>query len=143
MCNSPLSGSRLGWAEKPPGSVPSRSEKHTDSSSSVSSKGGVPASTSAHVRPAWPMTLVFGPMPPIPCRGPGTFGHPFASAMLSPCTKRLRYHFADPPSRRMPCTIPVPVNQWYVAGSGSTGLGPLRRYRPRSASGMWPVTGRS
>ncbi len=28
------------------------------------------------------------------------------------CTQRLRYHSALPPSRRTPCTMPSPKNQW-------------------------------
>ena len=47
--------------------------------------------------------------------------------LISPRSARLRYHCALPPPRRRPCTIPVPVNQWYFSGSGGViGLGPLR-----------------
>ncbi len=80
----------------------------------------------AQVRPAWPITLVFGPK------------------SSSPRTQRLRYHSAFPSRRRRPWTMPVPVNQWYVAGStGRWGLGPLRSRRPSRPSGIVPVTSRS
>ena len=41
----------------------------------------------------------------------------------------------------MACTIPSPRNQWYVAGSGEIGFGPLRSSVPRSSLGMCPVIG--
>ena len=57
--------------------------------------GGVPDSTMAQVRPAWPMTLVLAP-----------------NALVAVATQRLRYHSARPSRRRTPWTIPSPVNQW-------------------------------
>ena len=43
-------------------------------------------------------------------------------------TIRARYQSARPSRSRTPCTMPSPMNQWWVAGStGVIGLGPLRR----------------
>lgn len=54
------------------------------SSSAVSSTGGLPASTSASVRPSIATTFVFTePLTPSACRGVGTAGSPSASVTLA------------------------------------------------------------
>ncbi|CCM62369.1 hypothetical protein BN381_110035 [Candidatus Microthrix parvicella RN1] len=53
-------------------------------------------------------------------------------------TQRLAYDLASPPSRRTPCNMPSPMNQWPV--SALTELDPLRTYSPASSSGIEPVT---
>ena len=61
-------------------------------------------------------------------RPPAGRSSPSAAATVPLRTQRLRYQAARPPSRRTPCTMPSPTNQWYASGSGGlTGLGPLRR----------------
>ena len=78
--------------------------------------------------PRGAITFVFAVPSLIPWRGPGVRGHPFISVSESDRTYRLRYQFARPSAMPTPCTMPVPMNQWYVDGSSTaTGLGPLRR----------------
>ena len=69
--------------------------------------GRRPASTIAHVVPANPPTLVFGP--------------PWPPGM----TYRLRYHSALPPRRRTPWTMPSPTNQCAAAASGAGRVRPV------------------
>src|SRR5258708_35411155 len=74
--------------------------------------------------------------------GPFRVGSPSAAATVAERTQRFRYHSARPSRILTPCTMPSPVNQWYVVGSGVvSGLGPFRREPPAKASGRDPVTG--
>lgn len=99
------------------------------SSSALRATGAVPASTSAHVRPACPMVFVLT-VPRTRPGGAGTGSTPRPCATASDLIQRLRYHSARPSRMRTPCTIPSPVNQWWTAGFGAAsgnGLGPIRR----------------
>jgi len=89
-----------------PGNVPKKSLRPTVSSSYVSSTGQLPASTIAHVVPANPPTLVFGPPGELFQLRPGMSACPRASLSRVDPTYRLRYHSARPPRSRTPCTIP-------------------------------------
>ena len=66
----------------------------------------------------------------MPARGLGRPGNgsPRVAHTAGLRTQRLRYQQAFPSRSDTPCTMPSPLNQWYVAGSTSAaGLGPLRR----------------
>lgn len=54
-------------------------------------------------------------------------------------TQRLRYHSARPSRSWMPCTMPLPLNQW-VGVTPGLGLWPLRSRRPLSSGGRVPST---
>ena len=72
--------------------------------------------------------------------GTGRGSSPRARATSAERTQRLRYHSARPSRRRIPCTIPSPVNQWYVAGSGAeTGIGPVAQVA--AAEGLGDLAG--
>ena len=110
--SSPVTGSALGCAENPCGRPPPKSVRATVSSSSVSSTGLAPASTSANVLPACPITFVLGDRSMPSVTGPPGSGTPSSLGTLPARTHRFRYHSARPSRRRTPWTMPSPVNQW-------------------------------
>ena len=74
---------------------------------------------------------------------PATGASPSRVAAASVRSHRFRYDAARPPRSSTACTMPSPMNQWYVSGSGSIGFGPTRRNHPFSSGGSAPVTARS